>query len=257
MAARDPLEQLKKFGKCAIETQLLMKERVIAFLYYRAKVGEPGASVAELSRDFEHLGLAVPMTRRIREVLKKDKRTVSIGNDAWKLKSDELKWLDTRLEECLTGAPKPIKKTGVEIARCSDYFTEYKFHPLVEKVSRKQFLSGDYKGAILNAFVEVVEHVKRKTNYPKDKNGRDIDGDPLMNIVFGCDNGSVPFIPFNPLQTDLDKSEQRGLMYLYKGIVGIRNRKAHLNFIQRSTSKTLEYLSLASLLLRLLDEQMS
>ena len=247
-------EQFKEFGGCAVETQLLMKDRVIAFLYYRAKTTNSGASVAEISHDFEQLGLAVPMARRIREALKKDKRTVFIGKDAWKLKSDELKWLDSSLEGCLTGAPKSIKKERGSAVKCSDHFAEYKFHPLIEKVSKKQFLGGDYKGAILNAFVEVVEHVKRKTNYPKDKNGKDIDGDTLMNTVFGCDNGSTPPISFNPLQTDLDKSEQRGLMYLYKGVVGIRNRKAHLNFIQRSSLKTLEYLALASLLLRLLDD---
>lgn len=43
-------------------------------------------------------------------------------------------------------------------------------------------------------------------------------------------------------------------MYLYKGIVGIRNRKAHLNFVQNDPVKALEYLSLASLLIRHLDE---
>ena len=43
-------------------------------------------------------------------------------------------------------------------------------------------------------------------------------------------------------------------MYLYKGIVGIRDKKAHLNFVQNDPIKTLEFLSFASLLLRLLDE---
>lgn len=246
-----------EFGKSAIETQLLMKDRAIAFLYYRAKTANAGAAVDEIRDDFNKLGLAAPQYQRVRDALKKDKRTVSIGRDVWKLKSDEMKWLDTSLEEYITGTPKTVRSKSGGTPKCSDHFVGYLFHPLVEKVSRKQFLAGDYKGAILNAFVEVVEHVKRKTGYPKDKNGRDLDGDTLMNTVFGCDNGNTPLIPFNALQTDLDKSEQRGLMYLCKGVVGIRNRKAHLNFIQKSTSKTLEYLSLASLLLRLLDEHNS
>lgn len=237
-----------------------MKERVIAFLYYRAKTTETGASVDQLRADFSSLGLAVPTSVRVREVLKRDRRTASTGKNSWKLKADELQWLDIHLEKCLSrqGQAKTDKtsaKRNASTIKISDYFSQYRFHPLIENVSRKQFLNGDYKGAILNAFVEVVEHVKQKTSYPKDKNGRDLDGDPLMNAIFGCDNGSVPAIAFNALQNDLDRSEQRGIMYLYKGVVGIRNKKAHLNFIQKSPTRTLEYLALASLLLRLIDEQ--
>lgn len=44
------------------------------------------------------------------------------------------------------------------------------------------------------------------------------------------------------------------MMNLFKGIVGIRDKKAHLNYIQQDPLKTLEYLFLASLLMRLLDE---
>lgn len=95
--------------------------------------------------------------------------------------------------------------------------------------------------------------MKVKTGHPKNTNGKDLDGDDLMNHVFGCDN-QRPKIKFNPLKTSLEKAEQRGLMNLFKGIVGVRDRKAHLNFIQRNPLKTIEYLSLASLLMRLLDE---
>jgi hypothetical protein len=78
-----------------------------------------------------------------------------------------------------------------------------------------------------------------------------------MKKIFGCDGGQDPRIQFNSLRDGLDKAEQRGLMYLFKGIVGLRDRKAHLNFIQNDPLKTIEYLSLASLLLRLLDENTS
>ena len=95
--------------------------------------------------------------------------------------------------------------------------------------------------------------MKVKTRYPKNTNGKDLDGDDLMNHVFGCDN-QRPKIKFNSLKTSLEKAEQRGLMNLFKGIVGVRDRKAHLNFIQHDPLKTIEYLSFASLLMRLLDE---
>jgi len=138
----------------------------------------------------------------------------------------------------------------------TELFARYDFHPQIKEVSFSQFQDGYYKEAIQNAFVEVVDQVKIRTNYPKViKNGRtyELDGDDLMNRVFGCDN-QKPLIKFNKLKNSLDKAEQRGLMNLFKGIVGIRDKKAHLNFIQKDPLKTIEYLSLASLLMRLLDE---
>ncbi len=42
-------------------------------------------------------------------------------------------------------------------------------------------------------------------------------------------------------------------MYLFKGIVGIRNRKAHENVILDDPMRAIEYLALGSLLLRLLE----
>lgn len=137
--------------------------------------------------------------------------------------------------------------------RQDDPFSAYVLHPQILKVSIKQYKNRDYKGAIQNALVEVIDQIKIKVNHPKDKNGKELDGDSLINHVFGCDN-QTPKIKFNDLQTSLDKTEQRGIMNLYRGIVGVRNKKAHRNFIQNDPFKTFEYLSLASLLMRLLDE---
>lgn len=136
----------------------------------------------------------------------------------------------------------------------TELFSRYDFHPRIKEVAFPQFENNDFKGAILNAFIEVVDQVKIKTGRPKDKNGKDLDGDDLMNKTFGCNGDQIPKIKFNSLTDGLDRAEQRGLMYLFKGIVGVRDRKAHLNFVQNDPLKTIEYLSLASLLLRLLDE---
>lgn len=135
----------------------------------------------------------------------------------------------------------------------TDLFARYDFHSRIKEVAFQQFENNDFKGAIQNALVEVIDQVKVKTGHPKNANNRERDGDDLMNHVFGCDN-QKPKIKFNPLKTSLDKAEQRGLMNLFKGIVGVRDREAHLNFLQHDPLKTIEYLSLASLLMRLLDE---
>lgn len=153
------------------------------------------------------------------------------------------------------GKWKYIQKTPTVtiISTRKQFHSNYDLHSHIKRVSLKQLHDGNYKEAIQNALVEVVDQVKIITNHPKRSDGRDLDGDDLMNRIFGCDNQD-PIIKFNSLQTSLDKAEQRGIMNLFKGIVGIRDRKAHVNFIQNDATKTIEYLCLASLLLRLLDE---
>ena len=58
----------------------------------------------------------------------------------------------------------------------------------------------------------------------------------------------------NNLNSKEERDEQKGFMFLYKGIVGIRNRKAHDNVILDDRQRAIEYLYLASLLIRLLEE---
>jgi len=133
-------------------------------------------------------------------------------------------------------------------------FIEYDFHPSIERVSVKLFDDGHYKEAIQAALVEVITRVKVISNYPKEDSGKDLDGDSLMQRVFGCDGQNIPLIRLNQLSNSLDKAEQRGFMYLFKGIVGIRDKKAHMNFTQNDLYKAIEYLSLASLLMRILEQ---
>ena len=71
--------------------------------------------------------------------------------------------------------------------------------------------------------------------------------------VFGFEN-QKPIIKFNELNTDEEKDEQRGIMNLFKGVVDIRNRKAHENITLDDPLRTLEYMALSSLLMRLLDK---
>ena len=89
--------------------------------------------------------------------------------------------------------------------------------------------------------------------YIKEKTGENLDGDRAMNQAFGFQN-QIPLIKFNNLQTQEEKDEQKGLMFLFKGIVGIRNRKAHENVILDDPYRAIEYLALASLLMRVLNK---
>ena len=79
-----------------------------------------------------------------------------------------------------------------------------------------------------------------------------LDGDALVNQAFGSDN-RLPVLQFNDLRTEAARDEQRGFLFLYKAIVCLRNTKAHSNEAFDSPERGFEYLSLASLLLRLLE----
>jgi len=118
-------------------------------------------------------------------------------------------------------------------------------HSAIAQVSGQLFRDGHYKQAALEAYIRVIDEVKRKS-------GLALDGDSLVNRAFGCEN-QTPVIQFNTLQTDAERDEQKGIMFLFKGIVGLRNSKAHSNRFFNDPRRAHEYLALAGLLMRLLE----
>lgn len=242
---KDYINSLGSFGK----VEKGMAERLFFLMYLYDKLYGKVYTVQEAQADMEAAGLGKPTLTRMRASLKKDRRAVKINDNQWRIKTAEID------EEV-------IAKYSVHLGSKHNSFggistdknlAMYSLHPKIERVSIAAFDAGLYKEAIQNALVEVIHEVKVKTGNPKDPQGKDLDGDKLMQHVFGCDN-QLPLIKFNALSNSLDKAEQRGLMNLFKGIVGIRDRKAHMNFIQKDPQKAFEYLVLASLLLRLVDE---
>lgn len=126
-------------------------------------------------------------------------------------------------------------------------FDSLKIHPNIVRVSKKAFENKMYAEAILNAFKEVIVNVREISGL------RELDGATLMEQAFSLNN---PKIKLNNLQAQSEKDEQLGFMEIFKGVtLGIRNPKAHENIEQEDPYKTLEYLSLASLLLKRLDER--
>jgi uncharacterized protein (TIGR02391 family) len=119
------------------------------------------------------------------------------------------------------------------------------FHPRIVKASKSQFKSGHYADAIFNAFrcIEV---------FAKEKSGLTGSGADLMHRIF---NQNKPVIKLNKMQNEVEIDEQAGFRFIYAGaMVGIRNPKAHSEIPQTDPYRTLEYLALASLLAKRLDE---
>lgn len=130
-----------------------------------------------------------------------------------------------------------------------DYFWE-EIHKDIKQVSYDRYRSGHYADSVEASFKEVIKRVK---DYVNVKTEGHFEGDRAMNRAFGFEN-QEPLIKFNELSSDEERDEQRGILNLYKGVVGIRNRKAHENIVLNDKLRALEYLALASLLLRLFEE---
>jgi uncharacterized protein (TIGR02391 family) len=123
---------------------------------------------------------------------------------------------------------------------------EYRFHGEIERVSGELFRDGHFKQAALEAYIRVIDEVKRRS-------GLNLDGDNLMNQAFSFDNNRTPILKFNALSSDAERDEQRGFMFLFKGVVGHRNFKAHSNQLFSDPLRAHEYLAMASLLMRMLE----
>ncbi|MEX1064325.1 MAG: TIGR02391 family protein [Candidatus Paceibacterota bacterium] len=120
-------------------------------------------------------------------------------------------------------------------------------HPKVIEVSQKLFEDKHYSQAIFEAYKAVVSELKGVSGLSN------LDGKPLAEAALSL---VKPKVKLNKLETQSEKDEQQGFMFLYSGAaLGVRNPKAHDNMVQSDPIKTFEYLSFASLLLRRLDER--
>ena len=151
------------------------------------------------------------------------------------LPAESIKLRDTIASKTITEHQKDTVKSSIQL------FDAMQFHPKVVEASRKLFKDGHYRDAIYRAFVEVNNFVKRRAK-------SQLDGRKLMSTVFSPDN---PIIKLNPLETQTDKNEQEGFMYLFMGAMqGIRNPKAHENIIQNNPYIALNLIGFASLLIQ-------
>ena len=135
-------------------------------------------------------------------------------------------------------------------------FDLLQLHPVIKEASEDLFKDKHYSQAIFEAYKALINYVKEKSCR------KTLDGQELMGKVFHVkynrDTLKVekkPILQLNELRTREDMDEQKGFMHLFIGsVMGIRNPKAHGIIKQKDPFKTLEYLSLASLLAKKVDE---
>jgi uncharacterized protein (TIGR02391 family) len=139
----------------------------------------------------------------------------------------------------LLGGAIPSAPSGRRDARIES------LHPEVRRVAEQLYLDGHNSQAIFEAFKAVNNRVKRIS-------GEDADGKALMARVFSEER---PILKLNAGSTRSDRDEQEGFKFVFMGaMLGIRNPKAHDEIADTDDDRSLEYLALASLLMRRLDD---
>jgi uncharacterized protein (TIGR02391 family) len=122
-------------------------------------------------------------------------------------------------------------------------------HADVLAFCRSELLQSNYFHAVFEATKSVADKIRSKTELSSD-------GSELVDQAFGLGKAGIPFLAFNALQTDTERSEHSGLMNLMKGMFGaFRNVTAHAPKISWNMSEqdALDLLTIASFLHRRLD----
>ena len=124
-------------------------------------------------------------------------------------------------------------------------FEERNVHPEIDNITRKLFDDGHYSQATFEAFKFLDKEVQKISEVNKS-------GYNLMMKAFNVDS---PKIKLTDLSNISEKDEQKGYMFLFSGaVLAIRNPRGHEFDIHETPDQCLDYISLASLLLRCLDE---
>ena len=119
--------------------------------------------------------------------------------------------------------------------------------PQIATVSKQLYLDGHYDKAVLAAFIEIEEVVKKF--YKSIKVGADdeLNGAKLMNKVFSENN---PILKAGDLETETGKNKHNGLRYMLFGAMSaLRNPTAHSNDENLTAEEAMKQLMFASMLM--------
>ena len=154
--------------------------------------------------------------------------------------------MDKRFErfESITRRARIFTEARSDPAGGSHPFDERNIHSKIEYVSKRLFDDGHYAQATFEAYKLLDRQV---AHYAKTSES----GEKLMMKAFSEDS---PLIELTDLSTTSKKDEQRGYKFIFAGsVVAIRNPRGHEFGMKDSPTECLDYLSLASMLLRRLE----
>jgi uncharacterized protein (TIGR02391 family) len=142
-----------------------------------------------------------------------------------------------------------IDEAKVRASRLRSELERRDVHSDVLVFCRAELLQENYFHAVLEATKSVAEKIRAKT-------GLTSDAGELATKAFSLGQAGMPFLAFNSLTTDTEKSEQSGMMNLFVGMFGtFRNVTAHGPKVTWNVTEkdALDLMTLVSLLHRRLD----
>lgn len=124
-------------------------------------------------------------------------------------------------------------------------FDERNVHPDLDKITRKLFDDGHYSQATFEAFKYIDKKVQKLSKISKS-------GYQLMMQAF---SETSPKIKLTNLSDTSEIDEQQGYKFIFSGaVMAIRNPRGHEFGIHETPDQCLDHISLASLLIRRLNE---
>ncbi|MDR3390720.1 MAG: TIGR02391 family protein [Sulfuriferula sp.] len=131
-----------------------------------------------------------------------------------------------------------------EPAGGSHPFDDRNIHTRIQSTSKKLFDDGHYASATFEAYKLIDKEVSTLAKVSES-------GVKLMMKVF---NEQSPIIRLTDMSSTSEKDEQEGYKFIFSGaVMAIRNPRGHEYGIRESPTECLDHLSLASLLLRRLE----
>ncbi|EKO3590780.1 TIGR02391 family protein [Vibrio cincinnatiensis] len=144
-----------------------------------------------------------------------------------------------------------ISQAAARASKLKDHLISRNVHPDVLHYCREELLVDNYFHAVFEATKSVADKIRIKT-------GLTSDGSSLVNEAFTFKNAPhIPHLALNTLQTESEKSEQKGFANLLIGLFGtFRNTTAHAPKITWKIDEldALDILSMVSLVHRRLDK---
>ncbi len=138
---------------------------------------------------------------------------------------------------------EPLRRAAVAPLLGGDLLAN--LHPSIQAAARPYFSSGHQAVAVLEACKAIELRVQELLGSAKS-------GQALMAEAFG---GNTPRLCLNQGRSQVEIDEQEGFKLIFMGVMrGVRNPKAHALFYELDERRALDYLGLASLLMRRLDD---
>ncbi|MDF2183489.1 TIGR02391 family protein [Grimontia hollisae] len=144
-----------------------------------------------------------------------------------------------------------ISEAAARASKLKEHLILRNVHPDVMYYCREELLVDNYFHAVFEATKSIADKIRNKT-------GLTSDGASLVNEAFSFKNApNIPQLAINTLETESEKSEQKGFSNLLLGLFGtFRNTTAHAPKITWKINEidALDILSMISLVHRRLDQ---